>query len=84
MRRVRGSIANIIGSKLTPTLINTIKSRITTQLEICENAQLIVGNAQFPAYKDILIRAVGDAVYAEFSISPAIPANYLLITAHIM
>jgi len=84
MRRVRGSIANIIGSKLTPTLITTIKNRITTQLEISENAQLIVGNAQFPAYKDILVRAVGDAVYAEFSISPAIPANYLLITAHIM
>ena len=84
MRRVRASIANIVGSKLTPDLINTIRARITTQLQLAENGQIIVGNGQFPAFKDILVRAVGDAIYAEFSISPAIPANYLLITAHIM
>lgn len=84
MRRVRASIANIVGSKLTPNLIDTIRSRITTQLQLAENGQIIVGNGQFPAFKDVLVRAVGDAIYAEFSISPAIPANYLLITAHIM
>jgi len=84
MRRVRASIANIVGSKLTPDLLNTIRARITTQLQLAENGQIIVGNGQFPAFKDILVRAVGDAIYAEFSISPAIPANYLLITAHIM
>lgn len=84
MRRVRASIANIVGSKLTPDLINTIRARITTQLQLAENGQIIVGNGQFPAFKDVLVRAVGDAIYAEFSISPAIPANYLLITAHIM
>ena len=84
MRRVRASIANIVGSKLTPDLINTIRARITTQLQLAENGQIIVGSGQFPAFKDVLVRAVGDAIYAEFSISPAIPANYLLITAHIM
>ncbi|NDG65737.1 MAG: hypothetical protein EBY23_02230 [Actinobacteria bacterium] len=84
MRRVRASIANIVGSKLTPDLLNTIRARITTQLQLAENGQIIVGSGQFPAFKDILVRAVGDAIYAEFSISPAIPANYLLITAHIM
>ena len=84
MRRVRASISNVVGLKLTPDLINTIRARVLTQLQLAENAQLIVGNTQYPAFKDILISAVGDAIYAEFSISPAIPANYLLITAHIM
>lgn len=84
MRRVRASISNVVGLKLTPDLLNTIRARVLTQLQLAENSQLIVGNTQYPAFKDILINAVGDAIYAEFSISPAIPANYLLITAHIM
>jgi hypothetical protein len=27
---------------------------------------------------------VGDAIYVDVSISPAIPINYLLITAHLL
>ena len=84
MKSVRDSVQFLVGSKLDSSLINNITRFVTTSLSYAEQAGLIVGSANNPAFKDILVRAVGDAVYVDFSISPAIPANYLLITAHIL
>lgn len=84
MKSVRDSVQFLVGSKLDSSLINNITRFVTTSLTYAQQAGLIVGNANNPAFKDILVRAVGDAVYVDFSISPAIPANYLLITAHIL
>ena len=84
MKRVRNSVRDLVGSRLDGALIQEIIRRVNTTLIYADSAGLIVGNAFNPAYKDLDVRTVGDAIYVDFSISPAIPANYLLITAHIL
>jgi len=84
MKRVRNSVRDLVGSRLDGALIQEITRRVNTTLIYADSAGLIVGNAFNPAYKDLDVRTVGDAIYVDFSISPAIPANYLLITAHIL
>jgi len=84
MKSVRDSVQFLVGSKLDASLIANITRFVNTSLVYAQQAGLIVGNGTNPAFKDVLVRAVGDAVYVDFSISPAIPANYLLITAHIL
>lgn len=84
MKSVRDSVQFLVGSKLDASLIANITRFVNTSLVYAQQAGLIVGSGTNPAFKDVLVRAVGDAVYVDFSISPAIPANYLLITAHIL
>jgi len=84
MKNVRNSVRNLVGSRLDGALIQEISRRVNTTLIYATDAGLIVGNASNPSYKNLDVRTVGDAIYVDFSISPAIPANYLLITAHIL
>jgi len=84
MKSVRDSVQFLVGSKLDASLIANITRFVNTSLVYAQQAGLIVGSGTNPAFRDVLVRAVGDAVYVDFSISPAIPANYLLITAHIL
>lgn len=85
LRRVRNQLLSYVGRKNSTTLQANINSDVETVLKACVSDGLIVsGSATQPAYKDVLVRAVGDAIYVDFSISPAIPANYILITAHIL
>lgn len=85
LRRVRNQLLSYVGRKNSTNLQANINSDVETVLKACVSDGLIVsGSATQPAYKDVLVRAVGDAIYVDFSISPAIPANYILITAHIL
>ena len=84
MKRVRSSIAGFAGSRISSTLITEIRRHVDTVLSYSQDAGLIAGANGLPAYKDVNIRVVGDSVYVDFSISPSIPANYILITAHIL
>ena len=84
MKRVRSSIAGFAGSRISSTLISDIRRHVDTVLAYSQDAGLIAGASGLPAYKDVNIRVVGDSVYVDFSISPSIPANYILITAHIL
>lgn len=84
MRAVRSSISSLIGGKISTQLTADIKSRVTSSLEDAEAKGLILSGQDKPAFKDVIVRAVGDALYVDFAISPAIPANYILITAHIL
>ena len=84
MKRVRSSIGGFAGSRITSTLISEIRRHVDTVLSYSQDAGLIAGANGLPAYKDVNIRVVGDSVYVDFSISPSIPANYILITAHIL
>jgi hypothetical protein len=84
MRAVRSSISSLIGGKISTQLTADIKSRVTSSLEDAEAKGLILSGQDKPAFKDVIVRVVGDALYVDFAISPAIPANYILITAHIL
>lgn len=84
LRRVRNSVSGLIGRKNGSDLLTLVRSRVEASLQEAKTAGLIIESAVGPAYKDLLVRAIGDAVYVDFSISPAIPANYILITAHIL
>lgn len=84
VRSVREALSGLVGSKNTSKLQSTIGEIVNSALQNAESNGLIVAGPTGPAYKDIVIRTVGDAIFVDFSISPAIPANYILITAHVM
>jgi hypothetical protein len=84
MKLIRNSVQGFIGSKLSDRAIDQIKNRVDQSLKQANVAGLIVGTPSNPAYKDLIVRSVGDAIYVDVSISPAIPINYLLITAHLL
>jgi len=84
MKLIRNSVQGFIGSKLSDRAIEQIKNRVNQALEQASTSGLIVGTPSNPAFKDLIVRNVGDAIYVDVSISPAIPINYLLITAHIL
>ena len=84
MKLIRNSVQGFIGGKLSDRAIDQIKNRVDQALKQANVAGLIVGTPSNPAYKDLIVRSVGDAIYVDVSISPAIPINYLLITAHLL
>lgn len=84
MKLIRNSVQGFIGSKLSDRALDQIKNRVDQALKQANVSGLIVGTPSNPAYKDLIVRSVGDAIYVDVSISPAIPINYLLITAHLL
>ncbi|NBV82503.1 hypothetical protein EBR57_00035 [bacterium] len=84
MKLIRNSVSGFIGSKLSDRAIDQITNRVSQALKQANVSGLIVGTPSSPAYKDLIVRNVGDSIYVDVSISPAIPINYLLITAHIL
>jgi len=87
VRIVRESVAEFIGNKSTTRLLQVITMKVNEALRFCASRGLIVDDpakpALYPAFKDVIIRPIGDAYYIDFSISPAKPLNYLLITAYV-
>lgn len=87
VRIVREAVVEYIGSKSTTRLLQIIDMKVNAALAFCKSSGLIVDDPTnptlYPAYKDVIVRAVGDAYYIDFSISPAKPLNYLLITAYV-
>ena len=84
MKLIRSSIQGFIGTKLSDRALDQVKNRVSQALAQANNLGLIVGTPSNPAFKDLIVRSVGDAIYVDVSISPAIPINYLLITAHLL
>lgn len=87
VRIVREAVVEYIGNKSTTRLLQIIDMKVNAALTFCKSSGLIVDDPAnptlYPAYKDVIVRAVGDAYYIDFSISPAKPLNYLLITAYV-
>jgi hypothetical protein len=81
---VRDALSSLIGEKLSGGLESKVEAITTAALKAAELSGLIVSNSANVAWKDITVRTYGDAVLVDFSISPAYPANYILITAHIL
>ena len=86
-KRVRDAVVSKIGSKSTVFLQSALQSIVTSVLGQAEQNGLIVADPTnptlFPAFKNVVVRVVGDAFYIDFNISPAKPANYILITAYV-
>jgi len=81
---VRDALSDLIGEKLSGGLESKISTITEKVLKAAEQSGLIVSNSANAAWKDVTVRTYGDAVLVDFSISPAYPANYILITAHIL
>ncbi len=81
---VRDALSTLIGEKLSGGLESKIKTITEKVLTAAEQSGLIVSNSANDAWKDVTVRTYGDAVLVDFSISPAYPANYILVTAHIL
>lgn len=86
-KRVRDAVVSKIGSKSTVFLQSALQSIVTSVLGQAEQNGLIVADPTnptlFPAFKNVVVRVSGDAFYIDFNISPAKPANYILITAYV-
>jgi len=76
--------AALVGQKNSPSLLVEAASIVESQLKAAQANGFIVGDRTLgiPAYKNIQVEASGDTVYVSFEMSPAIPANFILITAH--
>lgn len=87
MKMVRDAVIPYVGSKSSIMLVQNLKAAALQQLSLAEMRGLIYADPQdpilSPAYKDLSVRVFGDAYYIDFNISPAKPANYLLITAYV-
>lgn len=87
VKRVRTAISGSVGAKSTLFLQSSITTSVQGVLADAEQNGLIVADPTnpglFPAYKNLVVRVTGDAYYVDFNISPAKPANYVLITAYV-
>lgn len=87
VRAVRESIQQYVGGKSSGTIVGLINQKVKESLENAAAQGWIVTDptnpSLYPAWKNIVVRPVGDAYYVDFTISPAKPLNYLLITAYV-
>lgn len=87
MKMVRDAVTPYVGTKSSLLLVQNLKDATLQQLGMAEMRGLIYADPQnptlTPAFKDVSVRVFGDAYYIDFNISPAKPANYLLITAYV-
>ena len=87
MKMVRERISQFVGLKNTTQLKSEILRAAISGLDEAKNSGYIVDDptnpSLYPAYTGVNVRAVGDSIYVDFNISPAKPANYILITAYV-
>lgn len=87
MQNVRDAVQEFVGAKNSIMLMDNIRRTVTNALDFSGSSGLIFADPAnpdvYPAYKDVNVRSFGDAYYIDFNISPAKPANYILITAYV-
>lgn len=86
-RNVREAIDTLRGKKAKPLTLSEAVSRTDTILrqlarEEPAGPEVIVGDADNPAYKNIKATLEGDVIRVEFQCSPVIPNNYQPVTIH--
>lgn len=87
IQMVRDGMKSFKGSKGDQNTTSLGASRIQSQLKLAAEPAptgpgYIVGDATHPAFKNIKTTLDGDALYGEFSCSPGIPVNFVLITVY--
>jgi hypothetical protein len=84
-RTVRESCDELlVGQSGSPGLLRRAVVAVNSVLTRLERDGVIVGDSNSPAFKNIVAKIEGDVLRIDFECSPAIPANYVLITAHMI
>ncbi len=84
VRTVREAVEPLVGITAGPQLIALAISRTESTLKRRAAEGIIVGDAENPAFRNIQAFIDGDVLTVSFEASPAIPANYILLTAHLV
>jgi len=84
-RRVRKTLDQLRGGKGGPVNLARAASVVDTELrELAkpepQGPEIIVGDAQNPAFKNISVSLVNDVLGAQFECSPVIPINYATVS----
>lgn len=84
-RNVREALKPLIGAKGNPLVLQrAISVTESTLRELArpepQGPEVIVGDAENPAYRNITATLDGDVVRVEFECSPVVPVNYILAT----
>lgn len=87
-RNVRLALEQYKGGRASPQTLGSAFNTTETALQILAKPQpagpgVIVGNAASPAYKNINVSIVGDAMMVNFECSPVIPLNFIPVTVAI-
>lgn len=83
VRTLREGVEDLIGGQNGPDLLVQVVSRANSILKDLERSRIIVGDAASPAFRGIQARAEGETVYLDITCSPVLPANYIVLTAHL-
>lgn len=74
----------LVGQSGSPGLLRRAVVAVNGVLTRLERDGVIVGDSNSPSFKNIVAQIQGDVLRIDFECSPAIPANYVLITAHMI
>jgi hypothetical protein len=74
----------LVGQSGSPALLNRAVTVVSGVLRRLTVDGVIVGGPNSPSFRNIIVSIQGDVLRVDFECSPAIPANYVLITAHMV
>lgn len=74
----------LVGQPASPALAQRAVVLTSSVLRDLTNNNILVGDASSPPFKNIVATIVGEVLRIDFQASPVIPANYILITAHMV
>jgi hypothetical protein len=74
----------LVGQSGSPALINKAVVVVRSVLQRLTTDGILVGDQNSPSFRNIIVSIQGDVLRVDFECSPAIPANYVLITAHMV
>lgn len=74
----------LVGQSGSPALLNRSIVVVSGVLRRLTLDGVIVGGPNSPSFRNIIASLQGDVLRIDFECSPAIPANYVLITAHMV
>ena len=86
-RNIRNALSVLIGERASPaTMVRAEQICDSTLRELARpqpmGPEVIVGNADNPAWRNLVISIEGDVMRVEFECSPVIPVNYIPIVIH--
>jgi len=87
MRNVRNSLDELRGNKNNPITMSLAVERTESVLRELARPEpagpgVLAGDEANPAYKNISASVVADQLQVEFSCSPVLPCNYIMVTAY--
>jgi len=81
-KNCRAALAEFIGRKNSPQILQMIKGALIQVLRELENEEIIVGTDDYPAFRNMTLTQTGDVVRVSFECSPVLPINYITISLH--